>query len=363
MRGLADARTGQGPSQGRAARRNRRRDRTASERAVKGGRYGGHRRRRRGAPLTARKWPLRQARAQQGPRGSQRDPWGRSLDRGRAAGPARAPPMRRGRTAATWRPGPVAGAAPSRAGWDGGGPAGPGGGARGPLRRATGGTPHPRAMRGHPLAVPTRNGRRRGGPPLWVPVLLHRGSQSGYPQTAGPQPCWSWSHARLGAEDATGQALGRVVAQRGPHGAGRADAHGAEAWPACKKKLRPRPHRGRNHPISGPDPRTPGLGADHRIMAGATLKLQLYYSTVPAKNPDNLDFWQYMHRLCQYCCILLPNWLLISVTAMAIRVHALGAVCALLCAAPLGVCGVVWHLRGPCRHSGGRWPPAPLLLI
>lgn len=38
MRGLADARTGQGPSQGRAARRNRRRDRTASERAVKGGR-------------------------------------------------------------------------------------------------------------------------------------------------------------------------------------------------------------------------------------------------------------------------------------------------------------------------------------
>lgn len=87
MRGLADARTGQGPSQGRAARRNRRRDRTASERAVKGGRYGGHRRRRREAPLMAREWPLRQARAQQGPRGSQRDPGGRSLDRGRARRP------------------------------------------------------------------------------------------------------------------------------------------------------------------------------------------------------------------------------------------------------------------------------------
>lgn len=87
MRGLADARTGLGPSQGRAARRNRRRDRTASERAVKGGRYGGHRRRRREAPLMAREWPLRQARAQQGPRGSQRDPGGRSLDRGRARRP------------------------------------------------------------------------------------------------------------------------------------------------------------------------------------------------------------------------------------------------------------------------------------
>lgn len=186
MRGLAAARTGQGPSQGRAARRNHRRDRTASERAVKGGRYGGHRRRRRVAPLMAREWPLRQARAQQGPRGSQRDPGGRSLDRGRAAGPARAPPMRSGRTAATWPAGRGAGAAPSRAGWDGGGPAGPGGGARGPLCRATGGTPHPRAMRGHPLAVPTRNGRRRGGPPLWVPVLLHRGSQSG--QTADRRP-------------------------------------------------------------------------------------------------------------------------------------------------------------------------------
>lgn len=98
-------------------------------------------------------------------------------------------------------------------------------------------------------------------------------------------------------------------------------------------------------------------------MAGATLKLQLYYSTVPAKNPDNLDFWQYMHRLCQYCCILLPKWLLVSVTAKAIRAHALGAVCALLCAAPLVACGVVWHLRGPCRHSGGRWPPAPPLLV
>ena len=110
----------------------------------------GHRRRRRAAALTGRAREQRQARAQQGPRGSQRDPGGRSLDRGRAAGPARAPPMRRGRTAATWRPGPAAGAAPSRAGWDGGGPAGPGGGARGPLRRATGGTPHPRAMRGHP---------------------------------------------------------------------------------------------------------------------------------------------------------------------------------------------------------------------
>lgn len=186
MRGLADARTGLGPLQGRAARRNRRRDRTASERAVKGGRYSGHRRRRRVAPLMAREWPLRQARAQQGPRCARRATGGRSLDRGRAAGPARAPPMRRGRTAATWRPGPVAGAAPSRAGWDGGGPAGPGGGARGPLRRATGGTPHPRAMRGHLLAVPTRNGRRRGGPPLWVPVLLHRGTQSG--QSADRRP-------------------------------------------------------------------------------------------------------------------------------------------------------------------------------
>lgn len=185
MRGLAAAWTGLGPSQGRAARRNQRRDRRArtarSRLAARG-----HRRRRRAAALTGRAREQRQARAQQGPRGSQRDPGGRSLDRGRAAGPARAPPMRRGRTAATWRPGPVAGAAPSRAGWDGGGPAGPGGGARGPLRRATGGTPHPRAMRGHPLAVPTRNGRRRGGPPLWVPVLLHRGSQSG--QSADRRP-------------------------------------------------------------------------------------------------------------------------------------------------------------------------------
>lgn len=69
--------------------------------------------------------------------------------------------------------------------------------------------------------------------------------------------------------------------------------------------------------------------------------LHLYYSTGRAKNPDYLDFWQYMHRLCQYCGILLPNWLQIPVTATAIRAHAPGAVCALLCAAPRGVCGVV----------------------
>lgn len=50
-------------------------------------RNAGHRRRRREAAWTAREWPLRQARAQQGPRGSQRDPWGRSLDRGRARRP------------------------------------------------------------------------------------------------------------------------------------------------------------------------------------------------------------------------------------------------------------------------------------
>ena len=93
-----------------------------------------------------------------------------------------------------------------------------------------------------------------------------------------------------------------------------------------------------------------GPASDHRIMAGATLKLQLYYSIVSAKNPDNLDFWQYMHRLYQYCCIWLPNRLQTSVTATAIRAHAPGAVCALL-----------W--RGPPRGvwrgvaSAGALPP------
>lgn len=155
------------------------------------------------------------------------------------------------------------------------------------------------------------------------------------------------------------------MAQREPHGAGRADAHpcGGVARLLQKKIASPTAQGTQLSNIRAQLLRAWGPASDHRIMAGATLKLQLYYSTVPAKNPDNLDFWQYMHRLCQYCCILLPNWLLETVTAMAIRAHALGAVCALLCAAPFVVCGVVWHLRGPCRHSGGQRPPAPLLAI
>lgn len=138
----------------------------------------------------------------------------------------------------------------------------------------------------------------------------------------------------------------------------------AEAWPASAKKIASPTAQGTQlSNIRAQLLRAWGPASDHRIMAGATLKLQLYYSTAPAKNPDILDFWQYMHRLCQYCCIMLPNRLQTSVTAKATRAHVLGVVCALLCAAPLGVGGVVWHLRGPCRHSGGRWPPAPLLLI
>ena len=212
------------------------------------------------AALTAREWPLRQARAQQGPRGAQRAPGGRSLDRGRAVGPARAPPMRRGRTAATWRPGPVAGAAPSRAGWDGGGPAGPGGGARGPLCRATGGTPHPRAMRGHPLAVLTRNERRRGGPSALgagatasgVPERAIRRPQAPNRAGAGPTPGWGprtppakrWAAWWPNANPMVRAVLTRMVRRRGP---------------SPQKKLRPRPHRGRNYPISGPNSSEPGV--------------------------------------------------------------------------------------------------------
>lgn len=266
------------------------------------------------------------------------------------AGPARAPPMRRGRTAATWRPGPVAGAAPSRAGWDGGGPAGPGGGARGPLRRATGGTPHPRAMRGHPLAVPTRNGRRRGGPPLWVPVLLHRGSQSG--QSADRRP------------PTVPELVPRPVGGRGRH----APSAGPRGGPArtlwcgpcrratgggvarIKKIASPTAQGTQFIQYQGPTPQSLGSGLRPSDHGRRNALLHLYYSIVSAKNPDYLDFWQYMYRLCQYCCILLPNRLQTSVTATAIRAHAPGAVCALL-----------W--RGPPRGvwrgvaSAGALPP------
>lgn len=261
--------------------------------------------------------------------------------------------MRRGRTAATWRPGPAAGAAPSRAGWDGGGPAGPGGGARGPLRRATGGTPHPRAMRGHPLAVPTRNGRRRGGPPLWVPVLLHRGSQSGQSADRRPPTVPELVPRPVGGR-------GRHAPSAGPRGGPartlwcgpcrRATGGGVARLRIAKKIASPTAQGTQLSNIRAQLLRAWGPASDHRIMAGATLKLQLYYSTVPAKNPDNLDFWQYMHRLCQYCGILLPNRLQTSVTAKATRVHVPGVVCALL-----------W--RGPPRGwwrgvaSAGALPP------
>lgn len=312
----------------------------------------------------AREWPLRQARAQQGPRGSQRDPWGRSLDRGRARrpGPRATDAEGTDRRNVAARPRSRRGAQPRRVGR--GRARRPGGWGPWPAPSGHGWDPPPK---GHAWPPTSRADAQRaearraaalgaGATASGDPERAIRRPQAPNRAGAGPAPGWGprtppakrWAAWWPNADPMVWAVLTRIR---------------AEAWPARKKKLRPRPHRGRNHPISGPDPRTPGPVSDHRIMAGATLKLQLYYSTVPAKNPDNLDFWQYMHRLCQYCGILLPNWLQIPVTATAIRAHAPGAVCALLCAAPLGVGGVVWHLRGPCRHSGGRWPPAPFLLI
>lgn len=110
------------------------------------------------------------------------------------------------------------------------------------------------------------------------------GPRAGKPQTAGPQPCWSWSHARLGAEDATGQALGRVVAQRGPYGAGRADAHGAEAWPVSAKKIASPTAQGTQlSNIRAQLLRAWGPASDHRIMAGATLRCSCIIAWPAAK--------------------------------------------------------------------------------
>lgn len=315
----------------------------------------------------AREWPLRQARAQQGPRGSQRDPWGRRLDRGRARRPGpRATdaegPDRRNVAA---RPRSRRGAQPRRVG-------------RGRARRPGGWGPWP-ALSGHGWDPPPKGhawpptsradaqraeARRAaalgaGATASGDPERAIRRPQAPNRAGAGPAPGWgprTPPAKRWAAWWPNADPMVRAVPMR----------NRAEAWPAsapAKKIASPTAQGTQLSNIRAQLLRAWGPASDHRIMAGATLKLQLYYSMVRGKNPDNLDFWQYLHGLCQYCGILLPNWLQIPVTAMAIRAHAPGAVCALLCAAPLGVGGVVWHLRGPCRHSGGRWPPAPRLLI
>lgn len=84
----------------------------------------------------------------------------------------------------------------------------------------------------------------------------------------------------------------------------------------------------------GPTPQSLGSGLRPSDHGRRNATLLLYYSTAHGKNPDNLDFWQYLHGLCQYCCVQLPNRLQISVTAKAIRVHVLGVVCALLWRGP-----------------------------
>lgn len=237
MRGLADARTGLGPLQGRAARRNRRRDRTASERAVKGGRYSGHRRRRRVAPLMAREWPLRQARAQQGPRCARRATGGRSLDRGRARrpGPRATDAEGTDRRNVAARPRSRRGAQPRRVG-------------RGRARRPGGWGPWP-APSGHGWDPPPRHLARlctsradaqraearraaalgAGATASGVPERAHRRPQAPNRAGAGPAPGWGPRTPRAkrwAAWWSSADPMVRAVPTR----------IRAEAWPASAKK-------------------------------------------------------------------------------------------------------------------------------
>lgn len=303
--------------------------------------------------MMAREWPLRQARAQQGPRGSQRDPGGRSLDRGRARrpGPRATDAEGTDRRNVAARPRSRRGAQPRRVG-------------RGRARRPGGWGPWP-ALSGHGWDPPPKCH-------AWPPTSradaqraeARRAAALGAGATASGVP------ERISTDRRPPTVLelvprpvggrGRHAPSAGPRGGParilwcwpcrRATGGGVARLRIAKKKLRPRPHRGRNYPISGPNSSEPGVRPPTIGSWQAQRLLHLYYSTVPAKNPDYLDFWQYLHGLFQYCGILLPIWLQIPVTANATREHARGWVLA-----------VLW--RGPPRGwwrgvaSAGALPP------
>ena len=188
-----------------------------------------------------------------------------------------------------------------------------------------------------------------------VPERAIRRPQAPNRAGAGPTPGWGprtppakrWAAWWPNADPMVRAVLTRMVRRRGPQ----------------KKIASPTAQGTQSSNIRAQLLRAWGPASDHRIMAGATLKLQLYYSTVPAKNPDNLDFWQYLHGLCQYCCIWLPNRLLVSVTAMAIRAHALGVVCALLWRGPPRGAWRGVTSAGALPPFWGPLAPSPLLLI
>ena len=204
--------------------------------------HGGHRRRRREAPLMAREWPLRQARAQQGPRCARRATGGRSLDRGRARrpGPRATDAEGTDRRNGAARPRSRRGAQPRRVG-------------RGRARRPGGWGPWP-ALTGHGWDPPPKGH-------AWPPT-----------SRADAQRAEARRAAALGAgATASGVPERAICRPQAPNRAGAGPAPGwgprtprakrwAAWWPSAdQKKLRPRPHRGRNYPISGPNSSEPGV--------------------------------------------------------------------------------------------------------
>lgn len=223
--------------------------------------------------MMAREWPLRQARAQQGPRGSQRDPWGRSLDRGRARrpGPRATDAEGTDRRNVAARPRSRRGAQPRRVG-------------RGRARRPGGWGPWP-APSGHGWDPPPRHLARlrtsradaqraaarraaalgAGATASGVPERAIRRPQAPNRAGAGPAPGWGprtppakrWAAWWPNADPMVWAVLTRIR---------------AEAWPASAKKIASPTAQGTQlSNIRAQLLRAWGPASDHRIMAGATL--------------------------------------------------------------------------------------------
>lgn len=72
----------------------------------------------------------------------------------------------------------------------------------------------------------------------------------------------------------------------------------AEAWPARKKKLRPRPHRGRNYPISGPNSSEPGV---RPLTIGSWQAQRLSCNCIIAQCPPKIQIIWIFGNICTDC--------------------------------------------------------------